>query len=88
MNSYIQLISLVTSFIYGILLYFFNKYNYKLIEKCNIIAKIVISLLYVFNISLIFVCFLYYLNGGILHIYNLLFILVGYSLVAIKKCKE
>lgn len=87
MNSYIQLISLISSFVYGILLFYLNKFNYKLIKDKNFISKIFISVLYVFNVSMIYVCFLYRLNNGILHIYNVLFIVLGYILITVKQRK-
>lgn len=87
MNSYVQLISLVSSSVYGVCLYYFNKLNYKLIKDKNIISKIVISILYLFNVSLVYVCFLYKLNGGVLHVYNILFMLISYILLSVKKRK-
>ena len=87
MNSYIQLVSLLSSFIYGLFLYYLNCFNYNLILKKNILLKIVISVLYIFNMSLSFVCFLYWLNGGILHIYNILFIILGYVFISVKNRK-
>ena len=53
----------------------------------NILFKILISGLYLFNMSLIYVCFLYWLNSGVLHIYNILFMLTGYILIAVKRRK-
>ncbi len=88
MNSFIQVISLGSSFVYGILLYYLNNVNYRIIRNKNIIAKLLISILYLFNVSIIYVIFLYKLNNGILHIYNILFILVGYVLIAVKKRKS
>lgn len=87
MHSYIQLISLSSSFIYGIILYYLNMFNTSLIRNKNLFSKILISVLYVFNISLFYVCFLYWLNGGVLHIYNILFMLTGYILITVKMRK-
>ena len=85
MNSFVQVISLSSSFVYGVLLYYFNNINYRVIRKKSIISKLLISILYLFNVSIIYVIFLYKLNNGILHIYNVLFILIGYVLIAVKK---
>lgn len=87
MNSYIQLGSLIISFIYGVLLYYFNRFNSKIIKNRNIVLRSIISLLYVFDISLLYVVILYNLNDGILHIYFVLCILLGYGIVCVKKCK-
>ncbi len=87
MNSYIQLLCLAVSFLYGIFLYFANQFNVKVISNKNILLKIFISLLYVFNISLLYVCFLYKINGGILHVYFVLLIILGFVLTCVKKRK-
>lgn len=87
MNSYIQLFCIVVSFFYGYFLYYFNNFNYKIIENKNILIKIIISILYVFNVSLVYVVFLYYINNGILHIYFILFIIIGYLGASVKKRK-
>ncbi len=87
MNSYIQLISLIISFIYGIVLYYLNLFNIKKFNNKNIIIKSLIYILYLFDISLLYVCILYKLNNGILHIYFILCILLGYGIVCVKKCQ-
>jgi hypothetical protein len=87
MNSYIQFISLFGSFIYGVCLFYFYNFNIKLISKYNIFLKIIISLLLLFDIALLYVCFLYKLNGGVLHIYNIVFLLLGNLFISVKKRK-
>lgn len=87
MNSYIQLICLIVSFLYGIFLYYSNIFNIKVISNKNIFFKILISILYLFNISLLYVCFLYKVNGGVLHLYFVLLIVLGYIFICVKKRK-
>lgn len=87
MNSYVQFICLIVSFVYGIFLYYGNKINVRIISNKNVLLKIFISVLYVFNISLLYVGFLYKINGGILHIYFVLLIIIGYVLTCVKKRK-
>lgn len=87
MSSYVQFISLLSSFVYGIIIYYLNRFNVKIISDKNILFKILISGLYLFNMSLIYVCFLYWLNSGVLHIYNIFFMLTGYILIAVKRRK-
>ena len=50
MNSYVQFISLLSSFIYGVVLFYLNNLNTRLIKNKNILSKIIISCLYVFNV--------------------------------------
>ena len=88
MSSYIQLLSLLFSFIYGIILYILNKLNIKLIKKVNIVFKILIMILYINNISLLYIVTLYKLNNGVLHIYFILMLLLGYGLISVKRCQK
>lgn len=87
MNSYIQLICLISSFWYGVLVYYANKVNIFIIEKKNIVIKYLLSIIYIFNISLLFIIFLYKLNSGVLHYYFILFIIIGYISCFVKKRK-
>ncbi len=87
MNSYVQLICLILSFGYGILLYYFNQFNYRIFINKNIVLKIIGSLLYVNNATLLYIYLLYRINSGILHIYFILFIVLGYIFSSVKKRK-
>lgn len=84
MNSYIQLASLIVSFSYGIILFYLNRFNIKVMRNKNIVVKSIINCLYLFDISLLYVVILYYLNGGILHIYFVLCIVLGYTFMCVK----
>ena len=81
MDLNIQIQSLLFSFLYGCVFYFlldiFNKFN----NNKKIILKIVLSLLFVFLMSLLYFLGLIYINNGYLHIYFLLSIVVGYLFV-------
>lgn len=87
MNSYIQLICLIVSFIYGIILYYSNKINYKMFKNMNYILKIIGSILYINNMALLYIIFLYYMNSGVMHIYFILFMILGYIVASVKKRK-
>ena len=87
MNSYVQLICLVFSFLYGIIINYFNKINLRIVKDKNIFIKVLIICLYIFNISLLYMVFLYRLNYGMLHYYFILFIILGYFSVDVKKRK-
>ena len=86
MSSYVQLFCLIFSFLYGMFIYVFNKLNLSIIRNKNILVKLLISILYVFNASLLYVVILYIFNNGIIHIYFILFILLGYG-ICVKKRK-
>ena len=85
MNSYVQLMCLFVSFCYGIVLYYTNILNIMIINTKNILIKLIISFLYILLMSLIFVSFLYKVNGGILNSFIILFIVLGYVLLCVKK---
>lgn len=87
MNSYIQLICLVVSFLYGILLYYCNNINYRLFKDKNILLRSIGGILYINNMALLYIGFLYNINFGIMHIYFILFIVLGYVFVSVKKRK-
>lgn len=88
MNSYIQVICLVVSFLYGIFLYFSNHFNYNILKDKNIVVKIFGNILYILNATLLYILFLYKMNYGILHIYFIFFIVLGYVLMSVKKRKS
>ncbi len=87
MDSYIQLVCLVISFFFGVLIYYFNKFNSILVKNKNIILKIVISLLGLNILALAYVVFLFLINGGVLHIYFIFLMILGYLFFYVKKCK-
>lgn len=87
MNSYVQCICLIVSFLFGILLYYGNMFNTIIIRNKNILIKLILSVFYIFNMSMLYVLFLYKINSGILHIYFVLLIIIGYVFMCVKKRK-
>lgn len=87
MNSYVQCICLIVSFLFGILLYYGNMFNTTIIRNKNILIKLILSVFYIFNMSMLYVLFLYKINSGILHIYFVLLIIIGYVFMCVKKRK-
>lgn len=74
----IQIYSLLFSFIYGIFFFILLDLNYKLLYSDRVFIKLSGTLVFViFNTLLYFVC-LKRINNGIIHIYFLLCIIVGY----------
>ncbi len=78
MSSGIQLISLSISFLYGILFYYLSTLNFKIINNLKNIIKNIITVIYVFDISIIYVILLYKINNGYFHIYFILILFLGY----------
>lgn len=78
MTSFIQLITFCVSFIYGILFYYFSICNFILIDKFNKYLKYIITIVYVLDMTVIYVIILYKLNNGYFHIYFILMVFIGY----------
>lgn len=78
MNYKIQLISLIFSFFYGILFYATSYFNYKMVKNCNVVLRYLISIVYVFDISLLYILLLYKINYGVVHVYFIGVLLIGY----------
>lgn len=74
----IQVYSLLFSFFYGMFFYFLLEINYKFLYNDKFIFKFIYTLVFIlFNTLLYFVC-LKRINNGVVHIYFLLVILLGY----------
>lgn len=85
----IQIYSLLFSFLFGMLFYILLEINYKFLYSDKLLLKVLYTFIFViFNTLLYFIC-LKKINNGIIHIYFLLLILLGYLLskVLLKKVK-
>lgn len=87
MSSWIQLVCLIFSFFYGMFISYFNDFHYNLIKNKIFLFKIVSSILYVYFISLLYVYILYRINYGIIHIYFVILLLLGFFISGVKKRK-
>ena len=87
MNSFLQLICLVFSFLYGLFLYFILDINNRICFKFNIFFIFIIGVLIINNLSLLYIFILYKLNKGVFNIYFLIFIVIGFGLKYVNKRK-
>lgn len=78
MNLKLQIISLSFSFLYGIVVYFLVSINYKYLFFSKFVEKIIISVLFVLDNLLFYFLVLRMINDGIIHVYFLFCILIGY----------
>lgn len=77
MNSYIQVISFLISFIYGIIFYLFTRFNkYMLINKNNVI-KLLVTLVFVIDMVILYIYIMYKVNFGMIHPYFVAVVLFG-----------
>lgn len=75
-----QIMSLVFSFGYGILVSYLFNLNYNFIYKSSILYKVVINILFCVNLGLVYFLLIKIINNGVVHVYFILMFLVGFSL--------
>ena len=83
MELKLQIMSLVFSFVFGIIFYICTNINYKFLFCKNKIFQIIITIIYVLDFSLLYFFLLKKINEGVFHIYFLLSIILGYFTVYI-----
>lgn len=87
MDYKIQIISFIFSFIFGILFYLTSKLNFNFIKKYNVIFRYLITIAYVLDVSLIYIICMFKINYGIIHIYFVLILFLGFFLASLY-CKK
>ena len=80
MNINIQIISLLFSFIMGVILYLICSYHYIVIKNNNICWKLLTTTALMIDYNLLYLVGLYYINNGTIHIYFLFMVIVGFYL--------
>lgn len=78
MNSNMQLLSFLVSFIFGIIFYFLTIINFKLIEHLKKYVQNILTFIYVLDMIIIYIIIFYNLNKGYFHIYFILMVFVGF----------
>lgn len=80
MDNRIQLLSFFFSFLYGILFSFLSRYHYKLVNQLKSWFRYLLTILFILDISLLYILLLYYINHGVVHLYFLIVTFLGYVL--------
>ncbi len=78
MNSNIQIISFVVSFIYGLIFYFVTKINFYLIKDLKLYLKHILTFIYTLDMAIIYIIILYHINRGYFHIYFMMLVFLGF----------
>lgn len=81
MNLVVQIYSFIYSFLFGIIFYFLLELFNKISFKIKNIVKGPLSFVFIFFISSLYFLGLLFINNGVVHMYFLLTILVGYVFV-------
>ncbi len=90
MDYKIQIISFIFSFLFGSFFYIMSKLNYKIVWKYPIVFRYLITSVFILDIALLYIIFLYHINYGIVHIYFLMVLFLGFFCTHIysKKLKK
>ena len=73
-----QIITLLYSFLYGVIVYLLLEFNCKLLYDGKLLYRIVISFLFIMLISILYFLGLIKINDGVLHIYFFISLFTGY----------
>ena len=87
MSLDIQIKTIIISILFGIFLNYFLLINKKIIYNKNIYVKIIGTLSITFLLTLLYFLLIQNINNGVFHIYELICILIGYIVIALKNKK-
>ena len=78
MNILIQLICIIVSFLYGVFINLFIRFNKRVIINSNLLYEIIYRLITTFLLVVLYIVIIYKINNGIFHEYFLITMLLGY----------
>lgn len=78
MNSNMQLLSFLLSFLFGICFYLVTILNFKLIQNFKRYIQHLLTFIYVIDMVIIYIIVIYNLNKGYFHIYFITMVFLGF----------
>ena len=78
MSAGVQLFTFFVSFLYGVLFSFLTRWHFYVNLSNSIIMKYLSTVLFMIDIVLGYVIIMYHINQGIVHIYFLVFVFLGF----------
>lgn len=78
MNSYVQVLSFIVSFIYGLVFYLLSYANKIMINNKNNVIKLLITLVFVIDMVILYIYIMYKINYGMIHPYFVAVVFFGY----------
>ena len=78
MTAQTQIIVLLFSYLYGLIFYFLNKLNTSIIKNQKRFYQSFLTILFMYNIVLIYLITLFKLNNGNFHLYFFLMLTLGF----------
>ena len=90
MSSYIQIISFVVSFFYGIFFYLLTRFNRFMLSNKNNVIKFLVTLVFIIDIVILYIYLMYKINFGDIHPYFVSFVVIGFIIMSVlfEKCKD
>jgi len=87
MNSNVQIISIISSFIFGTFFSLLTYINFKLIKNYKKIIQNILSCIFVLDMIIIYIILMYKINNGYFHIYFIVTVFIGFfvGLLLLKK---
>lgn len=83
MDEVTQLLSFFISFLFGFGFHILTRWHFKVTDTYKTILRYITTILFVFNIVLFYVYIMYLINDGVIHIYFLLFVILGFFVFGI-----
>jgi len=77
MDAKTQIIVLLFSFLYGFFFFYLSKLNHKIIKNKNRIYRSIITILFMYNIVLLYIIIIFKLNNGNFHPYFFIMFTLG-----------
>ena len=77
MSANIQLITLGVSYLYGFIFYYLYRLNSKIIKSQKRFYQSLITILFMYNMVLIYIIIIFKINNGIFHLYFFIMISLG-----------
>lgn len=78
MEETLQLLSFFCSFLFGFCFSIFTCFHFKVSEKYPTFLKYISTFLFILDVLLAYLLIMYYLNNGVIHIYFLVFVFLGF----------
>ena len=78
MNSLVQVVSFLVSFVYGIVIYLLSRFNKYILINKKTFFKLIITLVFIIDMVILYIYILYRINHGYFHIYFLLTVIIGF----------
>lgn len=78
MSAGVQLFTFLVSFLYGILFSLLTRWHFHVLIPNSVIMKYLSTILFMLDIVLGYVIIMYHINQGVIHIYFLVFVFLGF----------